>query len=306
MTPQKPQSSPKDFFLHLLATGTLFVSVVSFLVLLFQYIDVLFPDPLNFSLLGISETVRSSTSTLIVAFPVLLLVSWLIRKDIKKDAGKKDIRVRKWLISFTLFVAAITGIGDLVTIIYNYLGGELTTAFALQTISVLITAGIVFGYYITDLRDTKKKYFYSYSAYGSAALILVTIIAGFGVIGSPTTQRERRFDDQRNNDLQIIRSQINEYYNMTSKLPATLNEIPTKLFGYTIPQDPETKAEYEYHQKTADTFELCADFHTKSLELSESTPFKIYPGMEDWTHNAERTCFTRAIVKNPYPVPLVR
>ena len=39
---------PRDFFLYLLATVTLYVSVISGLMLLFQFINLTFPDPLDY------------------------------------------------------------------------------------------------------------------------------------------------------------------------------------------------------------------------------------------------------------------
>ena len=43
-----PRGTPKDVFLHLLAVVTLYVSVVAFIMLWWQYISVLFPDLLKY------------------------------------------------------------------------------------------------------------------------------------------------------------------------------------------------------------------------------------------------------------------
>src|SRR5438132_4874360 len=43
----------------------------------------------------------------------------------------------KWLIYLTLFVAALIIIGDLVSLIYNFLGGDVTIKFVLKALSVL-------------------------------------------------------------------------------------------------------------------------------------------------------------------------
>ena len=52
----------------------------------------------------------------------------------------------------TLFVAAGVIIGDVVTLIYNLLGGEITIRFMLKVLVVAFIAGSVFWYYLPDIR----------------------------------------------------------------------------------------------------------------------------------------------------------
>ena len=119
--------------------------------LLLQYIDVLFPDQLNFYYQGMLDGIRMSSSTLVVVTPVFLLLSWLVQKELNKEPDKHEIRVRKWLMYLTLFIASITIIIDLVQLVYNFYSGELTTKFLLKVLSVLIVTGAVFFYYLWDL-----------------------------------------------------------------------------------------------------------------------------------------------------------
>ena len=42
------KTSPKDFFLHLLAIATLYASAINFGTLIFKYIDLALPDPLSY------------------------------------------------------------------------------------------------------------------------------------------------------------------------------------------------------------------------------------------------------------------
>ena len=48
-------------------------------------------------------------------------------------------------------------IGDFITLVYNLLGGELTTRFMLKVLTIAVIAGTIFFYYLPDLRleDTK-------------------------------------------------------------------------------------------------------------------------------------------------------
>src|SRR5690349_8127331 len=143
MTPT-PKSTPKDVFLHLLLFVSLYASAVTAMALLFQYINLWFPQPQTDYYAGILSTIRYSASFLIVAFPVYMVLTWLTAKDFMADPARKEIRIRKWLIYLTLFVAALTVMGDLVTLVYNLLSGEFTIRFVLKVLVVFLVAGKIF------------------------------------------------------------------------------------------------------------------------------------------------------------------
>jgi hypothetical protein len=96
------------------------------------------------------------TASLIIAFPVFLYVSWLLNKAIVKDPEKRSSKIRKWLTYITLFVAAGVIIGDLIALVFNMLGGELTLRFILKVLTVGSIAGSIFGYYLIELRKEEK------------------------------------------------------------------------------------------------------------------------------------------------------
>lgn len=150
------KTSPKDVFLHLLATIALYASAASFGTLIFQYVNILIPDPLEqrefFTLRSAYQSIRWSIASLVVIFPVYIFTGWYLNKEYIAAPDKRNIWVRKWLIYFTLFVAALIIIGDLVALIYNLLGGELTARFLLKVLTVFFIAGSAFSYYFWDLR----------------------------------------------------------------------------------------------------------------------------------------------------------
>ena len=153
--PIKGKTSPKDVFLHLLAIITLYVSAVSFGTLVFQYINIFFPDPLQDGYYygrSAYSSIRWSIATLVVVFPVHMFTMWVLNKSYLTSPSKRDLRIRKWLVYLTLFLAAIVIIGDLVALIYNLLEGELTARFILKVLAVFFIAGSVFGYYFMDIR----------------------------------------------------------------------------------------------------------------------------------------------------------
>lgn len=161
MEAQKIRTTPKDFFLHLLSIIMLYASAIAFSTLLFQYINIAFPDIIQDGYLrpsNISKEIgRGALATLIVVFPVYVWVSWFLNKSYNFNPEKRSLRIRKWLIYFTLFVAALVIVVDLVTLVKSFLEGELTVRFLLKVLVVAFTAGSIFGYYLTDIKKSKTE-----------------------------------------------------------------------------------------------------------------------------------------------------
>lgn len=152
--PAAQKASPKDVFLQLLSIITFYASVISFLVLVFQYINLGFPDKLEtiYSRDSAMSSLRWALSMLIVLFPSYVGLSWYLNKSYEKNPEKRSIRIRKWLTYLTLSLAGITVAVDLITLIFNFLQGDLTTRFILKIVAVLFVAVSSFAYYLWDIR----------------------------------------------------------------------------------------------------------------------------------------------------------
>lgn len=154
------KTGPKDVFLHLAAMLALYFSAGAFIALLFQYINLGFYDPLEGSraatMMMARTGIRWSISMLIIVFPAYILITRYIYKQYLQVPEKLDLKIRKWLLYFTLFAASLMIIGNLVALVYNFLGGELTMRFFLKILSMLFVAASVFYYYLMELR-TKKS-----------------------------------------------------------------------------------------------------------------------------------------------------
>ena len=155
----QPYLSARDAFLYLLMFTTLYVSAFSLGQLVFQFINQALPDPATdaFAAESSRQAIRWSVSYLIVAFPVFIGVSHLIGRDLTADPSKRASKVRHWLTYLTLFVAAAVLIGDVTTLVYNLLGGELTARFLLKVLTVGSIAGTAFWYYLSDLRTDERE-----------------------------------------------------------------------------------------------------------------------------------------------------
>lgn len=145
-----------------------------------------------------------------------------------------------------------------------------------------------------------------YFAYVIVGIVAVAVIAGFFVVGSPKTERLRKFDERRVNDLQYIQSQIINYWFNKDELPESLVVLPDPLRGVTVPKDPETGADYAYSidDAAALMFSLCANFALASDIESAGAPKLLYRGephpSENWSHDAGQYCFERTIDRDFY------
>ncbi|MBI2055747.1 MAG: hypothetical protein HYT42_02555, partial [Candidatus Sungbacteria bacterium] len=180
-------SSPKDVFMQLLVIIALYISAVSFGLLLFNYIDLWFPDPLVDFYARTSGSIRWALASLTIVFPVYLWLAWTLAREMGRDPAKRELKIRKWLVYFTLFAAAVIIIGDLVTLIYNFLNGDLSARFVLKVVSVLAIALAVFVYYIWNLKqgtaallDSRMRWF----VWVVTAVVVAATVSGFFVVGS--------------------------------------------------------------------------------------------------------------------------
>ena len=293
------ERSPKYVFLNLFTFALLYVSVVSFIALLFQYIGITFPDALQGYLYGSYDTVRSASAALLVCFPVFLGLSWLLQRDMRVTPNLRDMRIRKWLMSLTLFVAAVTIIIDLIQVIYRFYGGEITTQFFLKLLTVIVVSAAVFGYYFWEYRlEAAPSKIPFIVAIVTSVIVVATLISGFAIAGSPAHQRAVRFDEQRIADLEGLQSQIVTYWQTHSKLPAALADVTDGFSGYAVPTDPKNGTTYEYHVLGEFNFQLCGTFDTNSNnEQSSRYPDYGIVGVTgvNWNHGADRVCFERTI-----------
>lgn len=297
--------TPKDFFLYLGVAVSLYISAGALLRLLFSIINTVLPDPLNpmYASTWTSDSMRIAISMLLVAFPIYLVISWLIRKDIAGNITKYQLSIRKWFIYFTLFIAGATIAGDLIALVNTYLNGEISARFIWKILSVFVVAGVIFAYYFYDIKRAAagniqtNKTLIILAAVG----ILTAIVAGFSVAGSPSEIRALRFDERRTENLQEIQWQVADYYQRHKALPESLESLQDEISGYQTPFDPETGAPYEYTLKDQQTlmFELCATFNRSNLDVK--SPYAERIG-ESFRHDVGRVCFQRTIDPMQYPI----
>lgn len=298
-TQQKPKVTPKDFFLWLGAMVALYISATSLILLVHQYINIWFPSELERYGADFSSTIRIAISSLVVVFPLYVWLTRILHQDIRMEPIKKELWVRRWLIFLTLFVAGGTIAIDLISLIYTFLDGELTARFTLKALTILIVLGGGFWYYLKELHGIwEAKESLSKMIGGAVALVvLVAIVGGFFIIGSPNTQRLYKLDEQKTSDLQTIQWQIVSYWQQKETLPDTLDLLEDPLKGYANPVDPQTGESYVYTMTGPLSFDLCATFN---LASRVDQPQYTYPANESWQHEEGEVCFSRTIDPDLY------
>lgn len=147
----------RDAFFHLLTFASLYVTLISLLILFFTYINRALPDPAVDGAFydpdnGLSS-VRWSLAAIIVSFPLFLWLSRKILLEIGVHPEKAWTGVRRWLTYLTLFVAALAIMGDGITLLFNLLQGELSLRFLLKVFVVALLTGLTFTYYFLSLRS---------------------------------------------------------------------------------------------------------------------------------------------------------
>lgn len=309
----KPKTTAKDFFLWAGAIVSFYWSVIAFILLTFDYINYTFPNALSYYPVDPYQSgISYEMASVIVLFPLYLLLIRLIQNDIVRDPSRKEIWVRRWALILTLFIAGIAMATDLITLLTTFLNGEaLTVSFLLKVVIIFLIAAGVFMHFIADLRGywdafPKRR---NMVRIGVAILVLGTIVAGFFIVGTPGQARLARFDAQKVGDLQNLQSQITTYYQAKQKLPVTITDLNSSLSYGPLPVDPETGTSYGYETTGALSFKLCAQFNaeSRSNQPTYTQPVAVSPAgikqmaQDNWQHASGQVCFARTIDPSFYP-----
>jgi len=285
-------TSARDAFFYLLIFSTLATWTFGLGSLAFTLIDGWFADPLFAETYQYSTyAIASALACILIAFPIYLLLSQVVNRDVRQHAEKMNSAVRKWLTYLALAIAASVFIGDLITALTYLLRGEITSRFLAKVLVVLLISGGVFFYYFEGFGRSEDSAAPGKAGKGkwmaalSASAVLVMAILGFSRLGAPRTQRVLRADEKRVQELYQISQQI--YFHWASqrssnpKLPAHLDQLQGVALA-----DPVTREAYEYHPKDGSRYELCATF-LMSSEQNEAASSRT----DMWAHPSGRHCF---------------
>jgi hypothetical protein len=290
----------REAFTHLLSFAAFYASAIAVVTLLFLFIDGHFHDPAvsRPPVARALSAIRWSLAYLIVSFPAYLWMSRALLREMRAHPERSWSGTRRWLTYLTLFLASIAVGVDVVTAVFHLLEGELTVRFVLKVLVVLLVAGMALAYYLLSLRMPAEKAgttrMHRTFAGIASGVVLITLVWGFVVTGSPGTARLHKFDERRVEDLRTIKSEIEilclgqsrhksaQERVLVRPLPTTLEELAASA-EQRRPEirDRETGEPYEYEVLDESRYRVCATFNFARDE--EYQPV--------WNHPAGRHCF---------------
>ena len=146
----RPQStvSARDFFIYALMFGVLLFGAIHLVLLLHHLIDRGFDDMGYRS----SHGIRWAIAVLVVTAPTYLWLTVRERSKLAADPALYRSVIRRWMTYLTLLGASGVLLGDLVSVIYAFLSGDFTLQFVLKSLAVGAVSGLIFAYYLADIR----------------------------------------------------------------------------------------------------------------------------------------------------------
>ena len=151
----RPYVSAREAFLYALMFLALAMTAWNITTLGFELIELWLPDATDKYTRYSAQSVRWSVSVLVVFFPLFLVMNTRAQRAAHADPGQRRSAVRKWFGYITLFLAAITLLGDLIAVIYALLSGELTARFIAKAGLVALTAGLIFLYFRGEMAEAE-------------------------------------------------------------------------------------------------------------------------------------------------------
>jgi hypothetical protein len=297
---KRVSSSPKETFLFLTLFAALYTAAFALGSMLFDMINLAMPQPGEMAQFMI-VSLRYEIASVIVAFPLFLFMCRVIARDAMRNPGQRISPSRRWLTYLTLFIASISLVADLITLLVRFLEGDITSRFVLKVIVVAVLAGGAFIYYLRELRREETTPSAEVGVTRSARLGLAGLIAavlvilglGFWFAGSPINARLLAQDAQRVQDLSNIARRVEQYYANKGSLPETLAacEIsPNTHIEQKV--DRVTNQPYQYgsvdstHFKVGATFSLPSESN-RAITRSVGPMGAISPEEQGfWVHGA--------------------
>jgi hypothetical protein len=226
----------------------------------------------------------------LVAAPVFFFLSAGMERRVRRDPVERRSQVRRALMYLTVLVAAAVLIGDVITLVYNALGGEVTVRFVLKVLAVGAIAGTIISNYLSDVRledasipitAARRTRVAGVAAMAGAVAV---VVLGLWLIGSPSAERARRLDARRTQDLERISQSVNVYFQRQQRLPPSLAEL-SREGGLGVPFVDGAGQPYEYRAMSDRGYELCASFDRDSAEGGRASH------VDAWAHAQGRQCF---------------
>ena len=308
----KKISSMAEIFINFLSFILLGIVATAVGIIFFQVINKYFPDILSLTYRGYefstfnASAIHYSIASLVVGFPLYVWALWFWFRSFRGSKDLEESRLSKWLTYIVLLIASVTVIGDLITVIYNFLSGEFGARFLLKALVILVISVFIFIFYFLERKKIQYKKDVSPTLF-TVLLILASLIAvsavilGFVAGGTPFEARLRKFDLERTRNLQELSSCVSAFAYDNERLPVSLDELKNNArYNYCSRiADPETKKEYGYSVISKNEFNLCGEFNLSNLDEVQGIGY-----YDNWQrHDVGQNCQKQTVTFGK-PLPL--
>ncbi len=265
----------REAFLYIVFFALLGVFAVQLGALAFAFVDAQFADPLDdLPNANAVRGLRWSIASLIVGYPVFVVLGWRLNAARRNNPERRVSRVRAWLTYVTLIFAALIVIGDLVAVVYNFLSGELGSRFMAKALVVGVIAGAILLNFTRDAEKvTTNVDWIGRSLAIAASVITAALVAwAFFLVDTPGAARARTADLERMQDMNAVARRVDCHRTYFGETPISLEAMDAALQERTerlpaapgcavdTPRDPATGALYGYARLEGDAFRICATF----------------------------------------------
>lgn len=279
----QPYLSAREAFFHAILFTALVASAGFLVALGFALIDNWLPDLDGRTHYYDRGGLRWNIAALVVAMAAFLLLDHQSRRGLRRDAGQARSSVRKWFGYVMLFLAAVSLAGDLVAALYTFLNGAFSAAVAARVALVAVTAGLIFGYFLSEMRDiaatagggdpaaatgAAQPWLQPVSRVGLVGLVGAMLAVAIWDIGGPGTARQERRDMARLEDLQNLARAIECTADLRGGILPQELAIDPACSDATRLADPFTGDGYSYGPLGPQTYRLCAAFERPEILIA--------------------------------------
>ena len=273
--------SAREAFLYIIYFATLGIIAFNIGKLSFAWIELNFQDQLarqNWQ--SGASGMRWAIASLVVGYPIFLLLGARLSAARRNNPERRTSRLRAWLTYITLIFAALTLIGDLMAVVYQFLSGELGTRFLSKAAVVGMISGAILWNYSreSERRDARVDWLGRILAIVVTGFTAVLVVWAFTEVRSPQTARASLADDERLRDLGAITRQIDCHRTYFDEMPQDLAVMSARLDErgaqspvasgcvVALATDPLTKAPYQYSDLGDDRYQIRSEEHTSELQ----------------------------------------
>ncbi len=302
------KQNAKYAFYYLLSLVALIFVAISVGMIVFGIISQTVNDALAFnSYSDYNGQFRFAISALLISAPIFFVINRLINRGLQISELDQESGIRRWLTYFILLVSSVTVLGIFISVIFNFLNGELTLSFTLKALTMLIISGSVFSFYLYDIRRadaTKKDKIVKIFFIASLVLVVAAFISAWFFVESPKEARDRRLDQLVINRIYNLESAVSVYFETKKVLPNTLEDIINSPGYYNSMErpiiDPKTGMEKVIvYQKVDDrNYQICTDFLAASYSSNINTRPVINYASGSKDHEAGYQCFKNVVIDN--------